>query len=326
MGYWGVNYLRVFSESKLATIKYVCDKDASRLPDRKTIDSGPIITDDPMRIVEDEKVDAVVIATPASTHYEIAKRAIKAQKHVLIEKPMTMNFAQATELGDLSEKEGSIVLVGHIYCYNASVEYMRQQLHKRSLGELYYGTGLRMGIGPIRSDASCTWDLATHDIAMLDYLLGEMPVSVAADARSFLRNDDRIFDQATINLKYANGFTFGLTVSWYAAEKIRTWFLVGGQGMLKFDDMDKETPITMYERSAVVTPRHRNVFTIKDGRVTAPRIRRVEPLTNEVGQFLYSIRKNQKPVADARQGARVVKVVEAVELSIRRNGSLVKLD
>lgn len=325
LGYWGANYLRVFSESKLTSIKYVCDKDTRRFPNHGKLSKGLILTDDPMRIVEDEAVQAVVIATPASTHYDIAKSVLKAKKHVLIEKPMTLSYSQAMELGDIGDRANSIVMVGHIYCYNPSVEYMKDQLQKKNLGELYYGTGLRMGIGPIRSDASCTWDLATHDLAMLDYLLGETPISVSADARSFLQRDKRIYDQATIYLKYAGGFTFSLMVSWYAAEKIRKWFLVGTQGMLTFDDMIRDQPITVYERSTETSSSPGNALVIKDGKEIRPRISGVEPLSHEVSQFLYSIKNNRKPVADARQGARVVRVVEAVETSIKKGGSSVKL-
>lgn len=328
LGYWGSNYLRILSRSKRVEVRYICDKDEGRLHNQRGTVGNAIFTNRFQDIVNDDEVRAVVIATPASTHYKVAREALRKHKDVLIEKPMTMNYKEAVNLGELATKQKSVVMVGHIYCYNPSVEYMKKILETRRLGELFYGTGLRMGLGPIRSDASCTWDLATHDVAILDYLLGIMPVSVTADGRSFLRKDREVYDYATINMKYADGFIFNLVVSWYAAEKIRRWLLVGSDGMVRFDDMVKADPVTVYERNAVSKSNAGNgpSVIVREGKILNPPITSVEPLSSEVDHFIDAIDGKCKPMTDSAQGARVVRVMEAIELSIKRGSAPVTLN
>ena len=163
-----------------------------------------------------------------------------------------MSYEQAVDLCRLSEQIHTILMVGHIYCFNPAVNHLKETLRSNKFGKLYYGIGLRLGLGPIRSDASCTWDLATHDIAMLDYLLNEIPNEVRGQASSFLQKEKQIHDYASIQLSYINGFLFNLIVSWYAAEKIRIWYLMGSNCMLKFDDLNKSAPITIYNKGVVI--------------------------------------------------------------------------
>jgi predicted dehydrogenase len=182
LGYWGANYFRVLQQLKEVNLKHACDKETSKLMNyaELTDTSSVNFTDDLTKIAEDKEVKVAIIVTPASSHYEIAKMMLKAGKHVLVEKPLTMNYEQALELCDLSKKMNKVPMVGHIYCFNPAVNYIRNVISSGRLGDLYYGVGLRLGLGPIRNDASCTWDLATHDIAMLSYLLGKMPSYVSA--------------------------------------------------------------------------------------------------------------------------------------------------
>jgi predicted dehydrogenase len=181
-------------------------------------------------------------------------------------------------------------------------------------------------LGPIRRDASCTWDLATHDIAMLDFLLNEMPISVSAQASSFLQREMKVYDYATIQLKYDN-FQFSLIVSWYACEKIRSWYIVGSKSMLKFDDMNKVAPITIYHKYAIVTTNAYKTpdIVIRESDTIIPHVSQEEPLLLEVRCFLDSIKYNRRPISDGAQGARVVKILEAVEESIKKRGMPVSM-
>jgi predicted dehydrogenase len=283
-------------------------------------------TKDLTKIAENKEVEAVIIATPASTHYEIAKMMLEYGKHVLVEKPLTMDYKQALELCRLSDKMNKFLMVGHIYCFNPAVNYIRDVIRSDRLGNLYYGVGLRLGLGPIRNDASCTWDLATHDIAMLIYLLDKMPRYVNAHGLSFLQKERGIHDYANIQLKYDNGFQFNLTVSWYAAEKIRTWYLMGSKSMLKFDDVSKNAPVTIYNKSIIVVSTDQGATHCADkiipteGDTIIPYIQQSEPLLLECKHFIESIKTGKKPLTDGVQGAKVVKVLEAIEESINSAG------
>jgi predicted dehydrogenase len=222
-------------------------------------------------------------------------------------------------------------MVGHIYCFNPAVNYIKEIMKSGKLGSLYYGVGLRLGLGPIRNDASCTWDLATHDIAMLDYLLNKMPSSVSANGFSFLQKERGVHDYATIQFNYDDGFRFNLIVSWYAAEKIRMWYLMGSKSMLKFDDINKNAQISIFDRSVVIDFSEqgvtKNIYKIvpRGGDTIIPYIKQEEPLLLEVKHLIECINTGKKPLTDGEQGTRVINVLEAIEESIKKRGSPVEL-
>jgi predicted dehydrogenase len=332
LGYWGRNYLRVLSQLEKAKLRCVCDRDNGKLKEYNGLTNDIKFVDNFAELAEDKELEAVIIATPASTHYDIARTMLQAGKHVLVEKPLTMNYGQALALCDLSKSAKRVLMVGHIYCFNPAVNYIRDVVRSGKLGVLYYGLGLRLGLGPIRGDASCTWDLATHDIAMLDYIINKMPISVIAQESSFLQRERNIHDYATIQLKYDDGFQFSLTVSWYAAEKIRMWYLMGSKSMLKFDDVDKNTPISVYDKSVAINfSEHgnaKNIYKIvpRAGDTVMPYIKQDEPLLLEIKHFIESINAGKKPVTDGKQAARVIRVLEAIETSIKIEGKLVTID
>jgi UDP-N-acetylglucosamine 3-dehydrogenase len=318
LGYWGQNYLRVLRMFEGVELCYVCDKEASKLS--KAL--GVKLCSDPEIMAEDKELDAVVVATPASTHYEIVKVSLEAGKHVLVEKPFTTSYEQAVELSKLSEDVGKILMVGHIYCFNPAVNYIKSILTSKELGTPYYGIGLRLGLGPIRYDASCTWDLAVHDISILDYLLGETPSEVSARAVSFLQKHKGIYDHAMISLKYPSGFHFSLTVNWYAPEKLRLWYLVGSRGMIKFDDVNKNAQVTIFRKTVRMpagssATKNEINLSIEEGETIIPHITQEEPLLLQVKSFIDAIKNGTKPTSDGWQGARVVRVLEAIEKSIR---------
>lgn len=315
LGYWGNNYLRAMHEIENASLECVCDVDVRRATSFEGSNQSVTFSRDPEELASNKKLDAIIVATPASTHYEIVKKMLEGRKHVLVEKPLVMDSRQAVELCQISKETQKVLMVGHIYCFNSAVIYMKSFLASKKLGHLFYGTGLRLGWGPIRADASCTWDLATHDISMLDFLLNKMPETVVATGSSFIKSKDRrIYDYADIQLEYDDGFRFGLTVSWYAAEKIRMWYLTGSKCMIKFDDTNKDTPITVYNKTARNVNAKYGGFP-KEGDALLPFVSKEEPLRVELKEFLSSIRHNGR-TSNSWQGARVVKVVECIENSI----------
>lgn len=334
VGYWGGNYLRVLRQLPGVHLKYVCDKAKDRLETFSAVrDTSDIIfTTDSEDISSDKDVKAVIIATPATSHYNIAERMLENGKNVLVEKPLAVDYNQAASLCNLSEKTNNVLMVGHIYCFNPAVNYIKKYVNSPEFGDLFYGLGLRLGLGPIREDASCTWDLATHDISMLDYITNEMPASVTAQESSFLQRESGIHDYATIQLKYKQGFQFSLTVSWYAAEKIRMWYLMGSKKMLKFDDSDKNSPLMLYDKSVTRNYTEQgqgeNVCKIvpRSGDTIIPYIKPDEPLLLEIKHFIDCINTGKKPITNGIQGARVITVLEAIENSLKSGGKPIMVD
>ena len=309
------------------SLKYVCDENQDRLKNLAKYAKVLKLVKNPDEVISDEKLDAVAIVTPASTHYQLVKMALKSKKHVIVEKPFTMSYAQSIELSKLSEKYGKILMVGHIYCFNPAVQYIKQLIRNNELGTIYYGLGLRLGLGPIRSDADCVWDLATHDISMLDYIFGRIPRYVSAHALAFIQKERKIYDYASIQLIY-DDFRFSVSASWYAPEKIRTWYLIGSNKMLKFDDLNKSNPLTIYSESVTVSNNNsmQHRYIPKEGDITLPYISQEEPLLLELQHFVNAISSGEKVVSNAQQGARVVKVLEAITKSINNSGQFVEIN
>ncbi len=221
LGYWGKNYLRVLQNIERIKLRYVCDNNPEVL---KGVPSYIRTTLDYEEIAKDEDIKAAFLVTPASTHYEIAKLFLEQGKHLLVEKPLTMNVKEAFDLARIAKENKVTLMVGHIYCFHPAIQYLRKLIKSRKLGKVFYGIAIRIGLGPIRQDASCTWDLATHDIAILDYLFNNMPIYVTATATTFLQRDRNIYDYAYIHLEYPE-MQFAITASWYAAEKLEVGIL-----------------------------------------------------------------------------------------------------
>jgi len=317
LGYWGKNYLRVLQNIKGIELRYVCDSNPEALKD---ITSHIRTTLDYEEIAKDEDIKAAFLATPASTHYEIAKLFLEQGKHLLVEKPLTMNIKEAVDLARIAKENKVILMVGHIYCFHPAIQYLRKLIKSRKLGKVFYGIAIRIGLGPIRQDASCTWDLATHDIAILDYLFNSMPIYVTATATTFLQRDKNIHDYAHIHLEYPE-MQFAITTSWYAAEKIRSWYIATSKYLIKFDDMNKEWPLSMYQSNVEKIMKEELIkkqSEIYKGKLYMPRIEKEEPLIKQVEHFINCIRFNKKPLTNASQAIRVISILEAVEESIEK--------
>jgi len=326
-GYWGPNYVRTFNELQGSGISYCCDMDERNLERMKRLYPAVKTTKDYKKIADDADTDAVIIITPLNTHHEIAKYFLERGKHVLVEKPFTSNSEQGRELLEIANKNGLVLMVGHVYEYNPAVRKLKGMMG--SLGNIYYISAERVGLGPIRKHASALWDLVTHDISIALYLLGTLPERVSASGESYIQ--DGLEDLVFVNLKFPNGIIYNIHASWIAPEKIRKTIVVGSKGMAVFDDANKSEMLKIYEReieknSLDSTPEysdHQSIVTIGD--IYIPHIEHSEPLKNQSKHFLECISEGKKPLTDAVDGLNVIKVLEAAEKSLRNSGAEVKI-
>lgn len=320
-GYWGPNYVRIFNELEEGKVKCCCDLEENNLLKVKKLYHNLHMVKDYKKVAEDPDINAAIITTPLKTHYEIAKLFLKNKKHVLVEKPFTADSSQAEELKKIAKKNNVVLMVGHVYEFNPAVQRLREMIQKKELGSVYYCNAERVGLGPIRKHANVLWDLATHDISIALYLLGEYPQKVTAVGEYYLQKD--IKDFVFVSLTFPSRFVYNIYVSWIAPEKIRKTTIVGSKCMVVFDDVNKSESLKIYERKFDTdllgsTPEysdHQLIVSIGDVRI--PKLDQGEPLKIQSRHFLDCIISGKKPMSDAEDGLRVVKVLEAAERSLK---------
>lgn len=301
LGYFGKNYVRLMPLLKDIRVKYLCDVDERNLDGYR--DYGAKLATDYRELAEDPALDAVFVVTPTPTHFEIAKAMLEGRKHVLVEKPITTNSGDARKLLELSVEAKKTFMVGHIYVYHPAVNFIKAKFDYGVFGKLYYGFSVRVGPGPVRHDTHCLWDLAPHELSILDYLSPRyrFPTRVSAAAKVLLPEHERpsTYDYATAHLEYGDGFQFTIVCSWVCPEKMR-WMAFAGQNMIaKFDDADK---------TLAVTDTGRRVLDMRGGKT---------PLLLEIEHFLDCARGLCPPRTGADQGLRVVRVLEALDAALR---------
>ena len=321
VGYWGPNYARIFNELETTELYYCCDLEEKNLEKIKNLYPAVKTTKDYKEVVKDSDTNAVAITTPLNTHYEIAKCCLENKKHVLIEKPFTSSIEEGKELMKIAEKNNLVLMVGHVFEYNPGIRELKRIIMEGKLGNLYYISAERVGLGPIRKHASALWDLATHDISIVLYLLGGLPKEVTAEGASYIQK--KVDDIVILSLRFTNGVLCNIRASWIAPEKIRKITVVGSKGMAIFDDVNKSEVLKIYEREIDgsllnSTPDyidHQAIINIGDVRI--PKIEHSEPLKNQVEHFLECIVENKQPMTDAQDGINVIKVLEAAEKSLK---------
>ena len=327
-GYWGPNLLRNLQASSACRLTAVADASAerrafiaSRFPSAKLHGNWH-------DLIEDPDVQAVVVATPAATHFTIAEAALRAGKHVLVEKPMATSTAEVDELSGLSDRKGLVLMVGHTFIYNDAVRRLKAMIDEGELGEIVYLYSQRLNLGQLRSDVNAWWNLAPHDVSIQLFLLGETGrESVSAIGRAFLQPD--IEDVVVANLSWRSGVVGTIHVSWLDPHKTRQLTVVGTRRMVVYDDMS-EHKLTVYEKGFDRVPRlgermdydslsppH---FRPRQGAVVMPYCPVREPLTVEVEHFLECILTNRKPETDAQHARAVVSVLEAAQASLKQGG------
>ena len=323
-GNWGKNLVRNYAALAEAELKYVCDLDekvragmASQYPQAE-------MTDDYDAILADASVDAVVVAVDAPMHYKLAKAALKAGKHVYVEKPLTLSSADAEELVDLAAAKGVKLMVGHLLEYHPAVEYMKGMITSAEVEPLYLYFQ-RVNLGIVRQAENAWWSLAPHDISVACYLFDAVPVSVSATGQSYLR--DGVEDVVFANLKFADGRMAHIHVSWLDPHKIRKVTLVGSKKMVVFDDMEAAEKIRIYDKGAEIKSLDSYVeaITLRTGDILIPKIPSGEPLRTECQHFIDAILNDRAPRSDGADGLRVVKALEAGSESLARGGEPVAL-
>jgi predicted dehydrogenase len=331
LGYWGPNYARVVSELPDAELTWVCDTSSialdsirSRYQARTTLDSDELLAAD--------DVDAVIIATPTSTHAMLADGALRAGKHVLSEKPLAGTVAECDELIARADAAGRVLFVGHTFIFNPAVRRMRELVDDGSVGKLLYCHAARTGLGPIRQDVNALWDLAPHDLSILFYLFEQEPVSVTATGQSFLR--EGVEDVVFASLKFDDGAIAGIHVSWLDPYKVRRVTAVGEKRMVVFDDIAVDEKLKIFDKGAsyeAVSESARGTefgeyrAMIRDGDIVIPKVGAREPLKEQVAAFVRSCTEGTLPETGGLEGRRVVAVLEAATESLRRGGDPVDI-
>jgi len=325
-GYWGPKHLRNFQELQGANVACVCDLDEEKL--RQVRAQYPYMkTTTKYEELLQDSIDAIVVATPASSHYPLAKKALLHDKHVLIEKPITTNSLDAMELIDLAEKRDLVLMSGHTYEYHPAVDYLRQLIRSGELGEIYGIDAARLNLGLFRPDINVLWDLAPHDTCIVLSLLDREPVAVSA--RGTYHVDRGICDVAYMELLFANGTMAHIHVSWLDPRKIREITIVGSKKMAVYDDVSEAEKIHIYDKGLAVSA-NTNGFAAwplryRYGDVTIPHIPNTEPLRLECGHFLNCINEGEKPRSDGWAGLRVIRILEAADRSLLNGGHREKL-
>lgn len=320
-GYWGPNYLRVFSQLEGAAITAAAEPDPVRREKTARSHAGLQVFPSSAELLASRSVDAVVVAVPTAQHFGVARDALLAGCHVLCEKPLCTSSAEAAELVRLAHECRRVLMVGHIFLFNPGLLHIRELLTSGELGELRYITATRTNLGPVRSDVNAVWDLASHDIAVFHWLTGSAPVEVSAVGASYLQPG--VEDVATITLRYPGNVLATSHCSWLDPRKVRRMTIVGSQRMATWDDLNLSSPVAVYEKGGEgrwETSDYGDFLRVSlwEGDVCLPKIAPDEPLKAQTAEFLSAIRVGRAPRSDAEFGARVVGVLEKIEACLRQ--------
>jgi predicted dehydrogenase len=312
LGYWGPNVARNFAD--LADLRWLCDLSpdllsaaAARHPQARTTTRFDEMLADP-------EVDAIVIATPVVTHYELAKQALLAGKHVFVEKPQAQSSADAEELAALAQESGLVLMPGYLLLYHPAVSRLKELIDAGDLGDVLYLYGNRQNLGQFRSDENALWSIGAQDFSMILHLIGEEPAEAWARGESFLRKgiEDVVFSY----LRFPSGVVAHTHVSWLDPHKIRRLTVVGSEKMAVFDDMEPERKLTVYDKGPVQRPA--TEWQIREGDIHIPKLAREEPLRRECAHFISLVNGEGNPLAPAREGLAVVRTLELLQESLDR--------
>ncbi|MFM7232970.1 MAG: Gfo/Idh/MocA family protein [Flavobacteriales bacterium] len=326
-GYWGPNLVRNFSVATNAAVNTVADLRSERLALVSRTYPNIHVTSDIDSIWTNAEIDAVIIATPVFTHFELAKKALLAGKHVLLEKPMTDTVAHAEELIALANQQGKVLMVDHTYLYTSAVQKMKSLIESGEMGAVKYFDSTRINLGLIQQDVNVLWDLAPHDISILDYLVPDKPVSVQASGISHIHNG--IENIAYLTVKYEHDFIAHFHCSWSAPVKIRMMLLGGDKKMVVFNDMEPTEKIKIYDTAHSVSndeEKQRIMIDYRVGDVYIPKLEIKEALGGLARDFISAIMTGSKPIASYESGLNTIRILEAAQISIKEQGREVVIE
>lgn len=327
-GYWGVNYVRVLSELHDVHLSAICEPRVERLEEVGARVPGTALVRDLDDLLARDDVDAVVVATGATSHRSVAGRCLSAGKHVLVEKPLATTSADAQALIDDGERHGVVLMVGHTFLFNAAVAKVKGFVDDGALGALYYLYARRTNLGPVRHDVNALWDLAPHDVSIFNHLIGAAPTWVSATGARLLRNERE--DVGFVTLAYPGGVMGNIHVSWADPNKVRELVVVGSERRVLFDDVSTTEPIRVFEKSVSTAVKDAEAagdypLVIRDGDIISPRVATSEPLKNQVRHFVECIVSGAQPATSGGAGKAVVDVMEAIMLSLEQRGAPVEV-
>ncbi len=328
-GYWGPNLIRNFYACPATRLVAVCDKDATRL--ERVVAPYPAV--DAVNRFEDllarDDVDALAIATPVSTHAPMGLAALRAGKHVLIEKPLADNVADAEELVASATGAGLTLMVDHTFIYSGPVRKVKELVDAGELGDLYYVDSVRINLGLFQNDVNVLWDLAPHDLSILDHLVGRLPKSLSAFGSCHTNPRSGIEDVAYLNLDFGGGFLASFHVNWLSPVKVRHFILGGSKKSIVYNDLETYERVKVYDSGINVSqdPEARRgvLISYRTGDVWSPRVDGTEPLALVVRHFAECIRNGSRPITDGPSGLRVVRILEAAQRSIKAQGGRITL-
>ena len=331
LGQWGPNLIRNFFDSPRSLVGMICDVDDTRLHVLSTRFPGVHLTNDPDEATADPTADAVAIATPVSTHYELARKALLANKHVFVEKPLARSVKECSKLIELSQQKELILMVGHIFKFNPGIQHVKELLRENVIGKVISMHAIRTNLGPVRTDVNSLWDLGSHDLSIFNYWLDDQPSDVTASGLSYLSKQRE--DTVIANYWYADQILATIYVSWLHPRKVREITIVGSEKMVVWNDMDIYEPVRIYDKGVKQVnplPLYADTFgsfrlTLREGSVTSPLVRGIEPLTSECDHFLDCILTHTTPLTDGKDGLEVVTALAAADESIANKSQIVKL-
>lgn len=324
-GYWGPNVVRNLDHLDGAQLVAVCDKSPTA---RKRVQKAyphVKVTADSAELVTSPEIDAIAVVTPVWTHYELAKAALQNGKHVFVEKPFTSNAAQGEELINLAAQKHLKIMVDHTFLFTGAVQKIGQLLEEGSLGKIYYYDSTRVNLGLFQHDVNVIWDLAPHDLSIIDHLIKDRPEAVVATGQTHLNG---LEDVAFITVYFPNKMIAHINVNWLSPVKVRTTLIGGEKKMLVWNDLEADEKIKIYDKGVHITSReglYNLLVNYRSGDMWSPQVEQVEALRKELTYFVDCISNNKTPFNDGKAGLRVVRLLEAANESLRKRGALVQM-
>lgn len=327
-GYWGPNLVRNFSEIPGAQVKTVSDFKPELLAKVQARYPKINVTTDCRDILTDPKIDAVAIATPVSTHFDLALAALQAGKHVLVEKPMTNTSEQAMRLIEEAEKRNLVLMVDHTFVYTGAVRKMHDLIATNTLGNVYYYDSVRVNLGLFQHDVNVIWDLAVHDLAIMNYVLPFQPYAVSATGISHIPGEPE--NIAYLTLFFENNLIAHLHVNWLAPVKVRRTLIGGSQRMIVYDDLEPSEKVKIYDKGITINGNSESVYQMmigyRTGDMWSPKLDMTEALRTEGLHFINCIQQSDRPLTDGKAGLHVVRILEAASQSLKKQGRLIELN
>ncbi len=327
-GYWGPNLVRNFMEAPGSTVVAVADLRSERLAQVPSRYPAVRAVNDCNELFDDPSIDAIVVATPVSTHFELAMAALKADKHVLVEKPLASNSDQAVQLIDEAARRRKVLMVDHTFVYTSAVRKIRELITANTLGDIYYYDAVRVNLGLFQHDVNVIWDLAIHDLSVMEYVLPSKATAVSATGISHIPGQPE--NVAYITLFFDNPQIAHVHVNWLTPVKVRHTLIGGSEKMILYDDLEPSEKVKIYDKGVTVSQSPEAVYEMlvsyRSGDMWAPRLDSTEALQTEALHFIDCVENGTKPETDGAAGLRLVRIVEAAEKSLRARGELVEIE